>query len=161
MMRIQLQSLLKTLNRILHTVLARSDDAEIVPGVGESIWIVGWQFDGVLESFARSRVFGLVQVDTSDAVGGFGAGWIVTQGLPERRFSLIKISALEKERAIREVVAAEFESIGCTWERQCPRQSLRVGLRNILEVGYNVVGDDWALIHLDDTAVAVEQERYG
>src|SRR5580704_10017970 len=98
MMRIQLQSLLKTLNRILHTVLARSDDAEIVPGVGESIWIVGWQFDGVLESFARSRVFGLVQVDTSDAVGGFGAGWIVTQGLPERRFSLIKISALERER---------------------------------------------------------------
>ena len=159
MMRIQPQRLKKARHRIADASLARSNDAKIIPGIRQSIGIIGRQFHGAFESLARGGVFVLIQVNAANAVHRFRTRWIITQGLLERAFGLVEISALKKQSAVREVVSAEFQRMGLGCEWQSPRQSLGISSRNVLEVVFHVLGDDWAPIYLDDVALAVNQER--
>ena len=46
-------------------------------------------------------------------------------------------------------------------EGQRPRQSFYVRFRNALDIALNVLGNDRALIYLDDCAFAVDQKRCG
>src|SRR5580658_1439441 len=75
----QLERLLKMADRFSHASFAPGQQAEIIPGVCQSVGIAGAQFERAFKARARLCRLLLVQIDASDAIERFGAGRIVAQ----------------------------------------------------------------------------------
>ena len=91
---------------------------------------------------------------------GFGARRIVAQSLLEMRLRPDRdIRAEKTERRKKDSCGRIRVRTFALGKGRARASRCGVGLRNALEVLFDVFGDDRALIHLDDVAVAVDQER--
>src|SRR5258708_17277807 len=67
MIRAQLQGVLKIRNGLCSPSLACGDKSQVVPGIGQCVWIVGLQFRCPFKSVSRLVIFLLLKViDTED-----------------------------------------------------------------------------------------------
>src|SRR6267154_5950278 len=84
---------------------ARSQNSQVVPGVGQCAGIVGMKLQHALKTLACRVGLLLLQVGAAQAVEGFGALRVVLEGLLEKSLGLFEIAAFEKHKAQGKIVS--------------------------------------------------------
>ena len=73
MMRVDFQGLLETLDGIVISSFAGSDDGQVIPRIGQRARLAGLQFQRALKHLAGSGILVLIQVDAADPIQRLGA----------------------------------------------------------------------------------------
>ncbi len=108
----ELERLLKIADCFSGPPFARGQQAEVVPGICQSVGIARTKFERAFKALPGFCRLLLVQIYASDAIERFRACWIVAQGDLERSCGLIHIAALKKHRAVGKIIASELDRVG-------------------------------------------------
>src|ERR1700723_3384664 len=128
---------------------------QVVPSVG----VVGAYFERLLKILPCLLEIVPAQVERAQIVVAFGVVGFGSNHLQEGVRCLVQIAVLKQRNAIGELVTVKqalgettFEGDGTPY----PFGYCRWGVARIFQYAHWI---DWALIHLDDHALLIEQER--
>src|SRR5258708_5227519 len=87
----------------------RSQNSQVVPGIGQGAGIAGRKFEHALKAFPCIVGFLLLQVGAAQAIESFGALRVVLEGLLEKSLRLFEIAVFEKNEAQGKIVSRKVK----------------------------------------------------